>query len=65
MDMGHLPPQEYYQPGELTGWTMAGPDEWDTLLAPHTERRIRACLEALAAGGTAYLHHGWPVTSAS
>ena len=65
LDGGEARQRVRLQPGELTGWTMAGPDEWDTLLAPHTERRIRACLEALAAGGTAYLHHGWPVTSAS
>jgi len=68
-DGGHLDGEEAkqrvrLQPGELTGWTMAAPDEWDTLLAPHMARRIRACAEALATGGTAYLHHGWPVTAA-
>ena len=36
-----------------------------SLLAPHMARRIRACAEALATGGTAYLQHGWPVTAAS
>ena len=69
-DGGHLDGREArrrvrLQPGELTGWTMAAPDEWDTLLAPHTARRVRACAEALASGDTAYLHHGWPVAAAS
>ena len=68
-DGGHLDGEEAQrrvrlQAGELTGWTMAAPGEWDTLLAPHMARRIRACAEALATGGTAYLHHGWPVTAA-
>jgi 8-oxo-dGTP pyrophosphatase MutT (NUDIX family) len=53
------------QLSELTDWMMAAPGEWDTLMAPHTARRTRACAEALATGGTAYLHHGWPVTAAS
>jgi 8-oxo-dGTP pyrophosphatase MutT (NUDIX family) len=53
------------QLSELTDWMMASPDEWDTLMAPHTARRTHACAEALATGGTAYLHHGWPVTAAS
>jgi hypothetical protein len=47
------------QPGELTAWRMAAPQEWDTLLAPHRTRRIGACTAALASGGTACLHHGW------
>jgi 8-oxo-dGTP pyrophosphatase MutT (NUDIX family) len=47
------------QPGELTAWRLAAPQEWDTLLAPHMTRRIGACAAALASGSTAYLHHGW------
>lgn len=37
---------------------MATPAEWDTLLAPHLARRLRACSRALAEGGTVYLKHG-------
>jgi hypothetical protein len=47
--------------GEITDWRMAGPPEWDHMLAPHMARRVRACSEALATGGTAYLQHGWPL----
>ncbi|MGD0560818.1 MAG: NUDIX hydrolase [Streptosporangiaceae bacterium] len=47
------------QSDELTAWRMAGPQEWDTLLPPHTARRMRACADALAAGSTFYLEHGW------
>ena len=54
----------HMQDGELTGWTLAAPPEWDSLLAPHMARRVRACARALAAGTTAYLQHGWPLTSA-
>lgn len=50
------------QEGELTGWTLAPPHEWDNLLAPHMARRVRACASALATGTTAYLQHGWPLT---
>jgi 8-oxo-dGTP pyrophosphatase MutT (NUDIX family) len=48
----------HLQPDELTAWQMAGPDDWDTLLAPHMARRIRACADALATGGTVYLQDG-------
>jgi hypothetical protein len=51
------------QDNELTGWALAAPPEWDSLLAPHMERRVRACIRALAAGTTAYLQHGWPLTA--
>lgn len=51
------------QPGELTGWRLAAPQEWGTMLAPHMARRLRACAGALAAGGTAYLQHGWQLTA--
>ena len=50
------------QDDELTGWTLAAPPEWDSLLAPHMARRVRACARALAAGTTAYLQHGWLLT---
>jgi 8-oxo-dGTP pyrophosphatase MutT (NUDIX family) len=49
------------QDDELTDWTLAAPPEWDSLLAPHMARRIRACVRALATGTTAYLQHGWPL----
>ena len=49
------------QDGELTGWTLAAPREWDDMLAPHMARRIRACASALATGTTAYLQHGRPL----
>jgi len=52
------------QDDELTGWTLAAPPEWDSLLAPHMARRVRACASALAAGTTSYLQHGWPLTDA-
>jgi 8-oxo-dGTP pyrophosphatase MutT (NUDIX family) len=52
------------QDGELTGWTLAAPHQWDSLLAPHMARRVRACASALAAGTTSYLQHGWPLTDA-
>lgn len=52
------------QDGELTGWTLAAPPEWNSLLAPHMARRVRACGSALAAGTTSYLQHGWPLTDA-
>jgi 8-oxo-dGTP pyrophosphatase MutT (NUDIX family) len=44
--------------GELTAWRLATPAEWDTLMAPHMARRLRACARALADHTTAYLHHG-------
>jgi 8-oxo-dGTP pyrophosphatase MutT (NUDIX family) len=47
-------------PEELAGWRLAAADEWPQLLAPHMVRRVQACVEALATGSTAYLHHGWP-----
>jgi len=47
------------QSDELSEWRLAGPGEWDQLLAEHMVRRLRACAEALATGTTAYLHHGW------
>jgi 8-oxo-dGTP pyrophosphatase MutT (NUDIX family) len=47
-------------PEELTSWRLATADEWPQLLAPHMLRRVQACVEALATGSTAYLHHGWP-----
>ncbi|MCX4530239.1 NUDIX hydrolase [Streptomyces sp. NBC_00841] len=43
---------------ELAEWRPATPAEWDTLLAPHLARRLRACSRALAEGGTVYLKHG-------
>ncbi|GAA0930278.1 NUDIX domain-containing protein [Virgisporangium aurantiacum] len=49
-------------PAELTGWRFAAPDEWSQLLLPHMVRRVQACINALATGGTAYLHHGRPPT---
>jgi 8-oxo-dGTP pyrophosphatase MutT (NUDIX family) len=67
-DGGELTPAQARQrvrleSGEITGWRMAAPSEWDTLLAPHMARRVRACAEALASGGTAYLQHGWQLTA--
>jgi ADP-ribose pyrophosphatase YjhB (NUDIX family) len=53
----------HLQPGELTGWQLAAPHEWDTMLAPHMARRLRACAGALAAGSTAYLQHGWQLAA--
>ncbi|MCE0535484.1 NUDIX hydrolase [Kineosporia rhizophila] len=44
---------------ELIAWHLAAPDEWDTLLAPHMARRLRACSRALAEGTTLYLQHGF------
>ena len=52
----------HMQDGELTGWTLAAALEWDSLLAPHMARRVRACASALAAGSTSYLQHGWTLT---
>jgi 8-oxo-dGTP pyrophosphatase MutT (NUDIX family) len=50
--------QLHLQAGELAEWRLTAPGEWDTLLAPHMARRVRACTDALATGVTAYLHHG-------
>jgi 8-oxo-dGTP pyrophosphatase MutT (NUDIX family) len=47
-------------PDELSGWRFAAADEWPGLLLPHMVRRVRACVDALATGGTAYLHDGRP-----
>lgn len=47
------------QAGELSEWRLAGPEQWDELMAPHMARRLRACADALRTGSTAYLHHGW------
>jgi ADP-ribose pyrophosphatase YjhB (NUDIX family) len=49
------------QDDELASWTIAAPDQWEDLLAPHMARRIRACATALDDGTTAYLQYGWPV----
>jgi|SRR5450755_1987709 8-oxo-dGTP pyrophosphatase MutT (NUDIX family) len=46
-------------PGELTGWRLAAPAEWDILLAGHMARRLHACSRALAEGSTLYLQHGF------
>jgi 8-oxo-dGTP pyrophosphatase MutT (NUDIX family) len=46
-------------PGELTGWRLAAPGEWGTLLAPHMARRVHACSRALAEGSSLYLQHGF------
>jgi 8-oxo-dGTP pyrophosphatase MutT (NUDIX family) len=51
------------QDGELTAWTLAAPQDWDGLLAPHMARRVRACATALATGSTAYLQYGWPLAA--
>jgi 8-oxo-dGTP pyrophosphatase MutT (NUDIX family) len=65
-DGGTLGQQEIrLQDGELTGWKLAAPREWEQLLAPHMARRVAACADALEAGTTAYLQYGWPVTPAS
>ncbi len=47
-------------PDELTAWQLCGPVEWDRLLLPRVARRIRACVDALRTGHTAYLQDGWP-----
>jgi 8-oxo-dGTP pyrophosphatase MutT (NUDIX family) len=46
-------------PGEIAGWRLAAPAEWDTLLAGHLARRVHACSRALTEGRTLYLHHGF------
>lgn len=46
------------QADELADWTVAGPDEWPALLAPRTQRRLRAALDAARSGTTACLHDG-------
>ena len=43
---------------ELTGWRLAGPEQWDGLLLPRIARRLRECVRALAGGTTAYLENG-------
>ncbi|MFE7267623.1 hypothetical protein ACFU9B_37245 [Streptomyces sp. NPDC057592] len=47
---------------ELTEWTLAAPEEWDTLLPPHMARRLHACARALTHDTTLYLHHGFDPT---
>ncbi|MFE7324130.1 hypothetical protein ACFU8W_03960 [Streptomyces sp. NPDC057565] len=47
---------------ELADWRLATPAEWDTLLAPHMGRRLRACSRAPAGGSTVYLEHGFDPT---
>lgn len=47
-------------PGELSGWRFASPGEWTEMLPEHMVRRVRACVTALADGGTACLRYGWP-----
>jgi len=55
---GQAERQIVLQPDELGQWRLAGPGEWDQLLAPHMVRRLLACADALRTGSTAYLHHG-------
>jgi 8-oxo-dGTP pyrophosphatase MutT (NUDIX family) len=43
IDVGPGRQEVRLQDGELTGWTLAAPREWDVLLAPHMARRVRAC----------------------
>ncbi|WP_406424582.1 NUDIX hydrolase [Streptomyces sp. NBC_00873] len=47
---------------ELAEWRLATPAEWDTLLAPHMARRLRASSRAPAEGSTVYLQHGFDPT---
>lgn len=47
---------------ELSEWRLITAQEWDDLLLPHMARRLRACVDALATGTTAYLQHGWHPT---
>lgn len=44
---------------ELTEWRLAGPDQWQNLLAPHMVRRLHACARALDQGSTVFLQHGF------
>lgn len=48
------------QTDELLDWRYAGADDWPALLAPHSERRLHACLRALRSGQAEYLRIGWP-----
>ena len=61
IDVGPGQQEVRLQDGELTGWTLAAPREWDVLLAPNMARRVRACASALATGATAYLQYGRPL----
>lgn len=53
------------QTDELLDWRYAGPDDWPELLAPHSERRLHACLRALRTGRAEYLRLGWPPGTSS
>jgi hypothetical protein len=64
-DGGFLDPSEAHQrirlqTDEVLEWRFAGPQDWDRLLIDTLHRRVHACVEALATGATAYLHHGRP-----
>lgn len=44
---------------ELAEWRFTSDDQWDDLLIPRLARRLRACNQAIANGGTTYLIDGW------
>ncbi len=45
--------------GELSRWEYCDRDAYVARLDAHMSRRVDACLDALRAGTTGYLHHGY------
>lgn len=55
----HLEDNVRLSADELAEWRLADLDEQNKLLIPLLARRLRACIDALANGTTAYLHDGF------